>query len=388
MPMDKDPIFTQAPPEVTRYFEQKGNHPSFDWRDVAPIEHALDFTVAKTAGFDVLSDLRSATDEAIRHQLSFEEFRASIEPTLRKKGWWGRKIAKDPHDNQPKIVQLGSIHRLRTIHWANVTTARAAGEWERIQRTKKFLPFLRYTISSSERRRPQHTSWVGTILPADHAWWVTHYPPNGWLCKCGIRQITRRQAERDGYDPDDPAPVIDAKPWTNKRTGETFMVPGGIDPGWQSNPGINRMRTIMRSFGERLREMPIDQARLAISNYWSGNEAKAHLAFNERVHMPVAISKRAQEFFSSPAPTITISSDTFMMKSGKHAPLNRDLMINADQLIANGEWHKGSTADTIDVFVESDNQLWKFVIKTSADKFLYLRTVFPTTRKRILHPKL
>ena len=386
--MAKEPIFKQAPKEVTRYFEQKGNRPSFDWRDIAPLEHALDFTVAKTAGFDVLADLRKATDEAIRNQMSFEEFRANIEPTLRKKGWWGRKIGEDPRDGTPMMVQLGSLRRLRTIHWANVTTARAAGEWERIQRTKKFLPFLRYTISSSERRRPQHQSWVGTILPVDHEWWATHYPPNGWMCKCGIRQITRRQAKIDAYDPDEPAPVVNSKPWINKRTGESFMVPDGIDPGWQTNPGINRMRTIMRSFGQRLQEMPGNQARQAISNYWTGEEAKAHLAFNERVHMPVAISKRAQQFFGSPAPTITISSDTFLMKSGKHAPLGNNLMKDADYLIANGDWHKGSAPDTIDVFADSDDQLWKFVIKTSREGYLYLRTVFPTTRKRILQPRL
>lgn len=383
-----DQVFTEAPEEVTRYFRQKGNAPSFDWRDVAPQEHARTFTVAKTAGFDVLADIRSAVEDAITKQQGFEEFRSNLEPLLRNKGWWGRKLADDPSRGIPVVSQLGSVRRLRTIHWANVTTARAAGEWERIQRTKAFLPFLKYTLSLSERRRPEHQGWVGIILPADHEWWQTHYPPNGWLCKCGVRQITRAQAERDGYDPELEAPVIETRPWFNNRTGKTVHVPIGIDPGWQSHPGINRMSTIMESFGERLQEMSTQQARNVLSQYWLGNEARAHLNAPMRVHMPVAISQRAQQALGSTKPTLTISNDTAATKLNKHKVLDKELLANADTLLEKGEWRQGSRPGAIDVYAEDRGQLWKFVITKSADGFLYLRTIFATSSKRKNTPLL
>lgn len=382
MVMANEPIFKTAPEEVIRYFEQKGNQPSFDWRDVAPREHAMKFTVAKTAGFDVLQDLREAVDDAIRNQVSFEDFKDNIEPTLRRKGWWGRKLADDPVTGKPSIQQLGSVRRLRTIHWANVSTARAAGNWERIQRTKDFLPFLRYGRSISERRRPLHASWEGITLPVNHGWWLTHFPPNDWLCKCPQpRQLTRGQAAREGYNEDD-LPPINLKPWKNKRTGETVMVPEGIGAGWQTNPGINRMRTVMKSFGERLTEMPHATARAAIKSYWFANEAKAHLAFNERVHMPAAISVRAQEYFKSPAKTITVSNDTYLLKSAKHVKVSVELMAEIDRLVDQGDWRYGKRPGTIEIYAGYKNTLWKIVIGKAKDGFMYLRTFHVADRPR------
>jgi uncharacterized protein with gpF-like domain len=30
------------------------------------------------------------------------------------------------------------------------------------------------------RTRPMHAAWHNTVLPFDHPFWKTHYPPNGW----------------------------------------------------------------------------------------------------------------------------------------------------------------------------------------------------------------
>lgn len=254
-----DEIFTEAPEEVTRYFDAKAQRPSLDWTDVAPHEHATAFTVAQTAGYDVLDDIRAAVDTAVRDYGSYGEFVDDLEPILRKKGWWGRAVRQDG-----KEVQLGSLRRLRTIYWANTRTARAAGEWERIQRTKRGIPFLIYELSGAENRRPEHEGWVGVILKVDDTWWLTHFPPNGWLCQCRVRQITRFEAEELGYDAETPAPEITTRPWTNKKTGETVNVPRGIDPGWQSHPGITRERNTRSFLSQRLDTIPADAARSAV----------------------------------------------------------------------------------------------------------------------------
>ncbi len=196
-----DELFKTAPEEVVRYFRSKSDRPAFDWRDVAPEEHAYAYTVAKATSQCILADIRAAMDDAIVNQVPFKEFAAKLQPTLEAKGWWGRKLVHDPRDGKYKLAQLGSPRRLRTIYWANIRTAHAAGEWQCTQRNKAFLPFLVYTLSVSEKRRPEHLGWVGTILPVDDPWWSSHYPPNGWGCKCGVHQIRRREAAGRGYDP-------------------------------------------------------------------------------------------------------------------------------------------------------------------------------------------
>lgn len=253
---DADQIFTEAPEEVTRYFDSKGLRPSGDWRDFAAYEHAVDFTVARSAGYDILADIKSALAEHNRTHRDFGKFVEDLEPLLRRKGWWGK--ARDPKTG--KIVQLGSLHRLRTIYWANISTARAAGQWERIWRTRRGLPYLVYEQSAAENKRPLHLTWVGTVLPVEHPWWRTHFPPNGWLCQCRIRHISNAAARRLGYDPDEPAPDNGTYRWKNKRTGEVMRVPNGIDPGWASNPGMTRERNVQQLLAGKLGEMS-DAAR-------------------------------------------------------------------------------------------------------------------------------
>ena len=369
-----DNIFTTAPEPVRRYFDDKKQKPTFDWRDIAPVEHAHSFTVAKSTGFDVLDDIRKATSEAIAGQKSYEAFAAELEPILREKGWWGRKWAIDPKTGEKTLVQLGSPHRLRTIHWANVSTARAAGEWERTLATKNFLPFLRYTLSNAENKRPEHRAWVGIILPVDHPWWRTHYPPNGWLCRCGVRQITRGQAERDGYLEDDSGPEIDMRPWFNKRTGKTEWVPVGIDPGWHTHPGINRGKKLMTIYSNKLETMPKQASIAALEKFWNGAEPRAWLNQKERMHLPVAMSTRAKDHFSSTGTAISISTDTLSTKIGKHSNVDLDLMARVTMMINNGDWRVGRKPKSIEVFYYEDKKIFRTVIALAKSGFLYIRS--------------
>jgi Phage Mu protein F like protein len=259
-------LFKTAPDEVVRYFRAKHSRPTFDWRDIAPEEHAFSWTVAKSAGYDILDDIRAAVDAAIVNRERFEDFAARLTPILQEKGWWGKRKQFDPQDGVEKTVQLGSPRRLRTIYWANVRSAHAAGEWERTQRNKRFLPFLVYTLSKALHRREEHEGWVGTVLPVDHEWWHTHYPPNGWGCKCGARQISAGEARRLGYIEGQKAPEVVMRKWTNKRTGETVLVPEGIDPGWQTNPGENRGRNLSELVFGKVEEMPEHRRAVAIGD--------------------------------------------------------------------------------------------------------------------------
>lgn len=365
-------VFKTAPAEVRRFFETKRSIPSFDWRDIAPEEHAFSWTVAKSAGFDVLEDIRAAVGDAITNQLPFEEFRTRLTPILQEKGWWGRRIAVDPANDMPMVVQLGSARRLRTIYWSNIRSAHAAGEWERTQRTKAFLPFLVYTLSQAERRRVEHEGFVGTVLHVDDPWWHTHYPPNGWGCACGVRQVSRRQAEALGWTEATRAPEIEMRPWLDKRNGETVMVPAGIDPGWQTNPGLARGRNMAEWLYGRVDMMPAHRQQAAIADivgsplldvFASGKAPKGSF-------LPVAqIPARLVEAMGVPGRVVRLSGDSTWHIVTEHH--DRDLSVPdlraALQTVAAIGTHISVRGKSVVFVGEADGRWWRVVVKSTLE---------------------
>ncbi len=235
--IDTKPEVLDVPPkEAIEHFQRKGAHFGFDWRETSASLHASSFTVAKAMQADVLNDIRRAVDEAIAAGETFETFRDRLEPLLVKKGWWGQKRMIDPLTGKERVVRLGSARRLRTIFDTNIRTSYASGKWERIQRLKERMPFLRYVAVQDNRTRDRHRVWHGTVLPVDHSFWRTHFPPNGWMCRCTVQQMDRHDLERFGYEVS-PDPKVRTRTWVNRRTGEKRKVPVGIDAGFDHNVG-------------------------------------------------------------------------------------------------------------------------------------------------------
>ncbi len=141
------------------------------------------------------------------------------------------------------MVQLGSPRRLQIIYDTNLRSAHAAGRWQQIERSKSTRPFLRYSAVLDTRTRPAHRAWHGKILPVDDPFWSTHYPPNGWRCRCTVIQYSQAQLDSRGWSVSEP-PNNGSVTYTNPRTGEISQVPRGIDPGFGWNPGKSRLAAL------------------------------------------------------------------------------------------------------------------------------------------------
>lgn len=389
--------FESAQEEVRRYFEAKDTQVTWGWQDFATAEHAHSFTVARSAGYDVLDDIRGAVQKSISDFGSYGDFVDDLEPLLRRKGWWGRQRING------EVVELGSLRRLRTIYWANVSTARAAGEWERIQRTKRGLPFLIYELSVAEKRRPEHMGWVGVILPVDHSFWATHYPPNGWLCQCRVRQISRREALSLGYDETVDAPQVVTRRWTNKQTGEVLNIPEGIDPGWQSNPGATRAANVSGFLGDRMDRMSPQAQRVAVQDLVSSRQFRDLQAGDlpyagpadrtpgnvelGRISLPVArLPEELQELMGARSRTVRFSNGDAHKQARKRINADGSGQLDApdyalvQEIIETGEAYEDVRFERDFVFqLLRDGKPWSAVLRMTQDR----REIFLKSFRRI-----
>lgn len=159
-----------VPKDALEFFQNKGLEPSFNYSDVWQEEHAASFTVAKVLELDILATVRGMVERAIEDGQTFETWRKDAKDLLDQSGW--------SEYNKEKSTKS----RLRVIYDTNMRTARACGQWQRIERTKTVLPFLTYGLGPSLRHREEHEAWAGTTLPIDDPWWESHQPPSGYLC--------------------------------------------------------------------------------------------------------------------------------------------------------------------------------------------------------------
>ena len=242
------------PKEALRYLQNKKLSPAFSYKDIWNEEHATNFTVAKAMQLDVLKDIKDAVEAAIADGQTFEQFRENLEPTLIKKKWWGKKEMTDPLTGEIVNAQLGSDRRLKTIYDTNLRSAYQEGRWERAQESTAH-PYLMYRVGPSKEHRKEHLAWDGLVLPKDDPWWNSHYPPNGWGCKCWTMAVSEDRKQRleqtgisvpptaDGQSGHTvrvrtQAPPEDYRNFYNERKGIIERVPTGVDPAFNWNQGM------------------------------------------------------------------------------------------------------------------------------------------------------
>lgn len=205
--------------EAIVHFKDKVLLDSSSYLDVLAHEHAIAFVVAGMADADLLAETKAAIQSALDSGSDFNAFKRRLKPYLTAKGW----LSKDGKT---------ASRRLRLIYHTNLHTAYAAGQWQRIQKTKEFLPYLQYMPSVSENPRLSHKRYYDLVRPVDDAIWQQIFPPNSYNCKCWVKQLTKRQAQKVGISEETPLEMVD---YENPKTGEKSQVPAGIDPSFNHN---------------------------------------------------------------------------------------------------------------------------------------------------------
>ncbi|MBJ7435595.1 MAG: minor capsid protein, partial [Acinetobacter sp.] len=107
-------------------------------------------------------------------------------------------------------------HYLDNVFRTNIQSAYGHGRWQQQQRNKAKRPYLMYLAINDSRVRPSHLALNRIVLPIDHPFWLTHYPPLGFRCRCTVIALTEKQALKYGITPDDQLPEIaEALDWSS-----------------------------------------------------------------------------------------------------------------------------------------------------------------------------
>jgi uncharacterized protein with gpF-like domain len=218
--------------EQIDFFQQKDNLPTKRYDDILKSAHDRAFVVAGAMKADLLNDLRGAVDKAIADGKSIQWFRKEFASIVQKNGWEGWTGSD---------TKAGRDWRTRVIYNTNIRSSYSAGRYAQLTDPEflKVYPNWKYVHNDSVAHpRKLHQSWSGIVLPHDDPWWQTHFPPNGWGCRC--RVTSADPGEYKGQS----APNNDTFTYTDNN-GKSRTIPNKVDYGWDYTPGAsvsNQMR--------------------------------------------------------------------------------------------------------------------------------------------------
>ena len=94
------------------------------------------------------------------------------------------------------------------------------------------------------------------VFPIDHAFWDTHYPPNGWNCRCTVRARSKEDVDELGLNLQETAPKSKTLVVADGDSVIKDMVPAGIDPGWDHHVGKSWIAPEV-ALGQKLARLPV-----------------------------------------------------------------------------------------------------------------------------------
>ncbi|MGZ8181417.1 MAG: phage minor head protein [Methylobacter sp.] len=232
-----DGTFNKPFKEQVDFLRQKIGLPTEHHDDVIKSGHDRAFVVAGVTKADLLDDFLKAIDKVAAEGKSIGWFRKNFDSFVEKHGW-AYNGARD--------------WRTRVIYTTNIRASYAAGRYAQLNDPNllSVRPYWKYLHNDSVMHpRPLHQSWSGMVLRHDDPFWSTHFPPNGWGCRCYIQAV--RASEYKGH----PAPD-DGTYTKTDRYGVTHVLPKGVDYGWDYAPGANKATPFKDIIDQKLIRFP------------------------------------------------------------------------------------------------------------------------------------
>lgn len=176
------------------------------------------------------------------------------------------------------------IHKgLRAEYNLAVAGGQMAGKWVDIQNNAATLPYLEFDAVMDGRTTDICRPLNGVLLPINHSFWQTYYPPNHWGCRSTVRQRASGKVT-----PEHEIPNADLKPMFQTNMATSGLVFPSAHPFFKDIPKDVLIET--------LKTMPYDAQFKPLSE---NRNIRQHFLVNQNakdyaLHKEISIEKAAK----------------------------------------------------------------------------------------------
>ncbi len=218
--------------EAEEYFRDKVALTPEEFASLGKEYKTKAFTVADIAALDIINDIMGEAQKAIKEGLTVQQFRKNVNEIMERKGWEGVTPYRADNIFRNNIQTAYNIGRFRQMTDPNIMEAR---------------PYWMYDAVNDRRTRPTHMAMDGMVVPADDPFWNTWYPPNGYRCRCQVRNLSERDMQRTGRQVTKEVPKMVEPPGQLARP----LIP---DKGFDYNPALKAWEPDMSKYPDVLRK--------------------------------------------------------------------------------------------------------------------------------------
>ena len=196
---------------------------------------------------DLLNDTKKLLEKSLKEGQSYSQFKKEAESLFAKKGWTGKRIDVDSNGNA-KVVELGTPRRIKKIYDCNMNSAYSVGRYKEMCEEIDVAPYWQYMCIVDGSTRPEHLAMHGKVFKADDSFWSSFFPPNGWGCRCFVRNLTKGEVSRKNLkveETDGTFSTAKVKVGNEIKEVPTYKFnDGGVerilkpDAGWETNLGV------------------------------------------------------------------------------------------------------------------------------------------------------
>lgn len=379
------------PADAIGFLKAKGAQVTGSYTEWLDGQHARAFTVANVLKLDVLQDIQDSLTKALKEGQTLQKWKDGLIPTLQKKGWWKRDATTAALQAAGRVDAEGVIakgltpRRLQTIFQTNMQSAYMAGRYAQMVEQAVERPYWQYVAILDSKTRPAHRSLNGKVFKYDDAAWGAFFPPNGYNCRCRVRNFTKTELESrqipvsssEGKLRQVQVPLKGGESATVTRLVD-HALPGGKfqpDAGFSNNPGLT-------AWQPRLEAADVQLSRSYIETAIQGPAFEAFVAGKTVGAFPVAkLRPQDQVRLSADTSVAYMSSETVNKQMERHPELTVADYRRIPDILDQGEAYLQGNNRLVFLF-EAD-VVYRLALKATTKRHeLYVIHMIKTSREK------